>query len=142
MDSTTTIPGQLFESIDSVAIATDLDGLVTHWNAAAARYHGFAGTAALGRPIVDLIAKEDRRTADTIGHSVKSQGRWDGEIELSWSDGRTFLAYVQVVVLRGVNGQPTGYAGTAGIPREPGIGDAQGYFIGWPTPIGVAAGSV
>ena len=49
----------------AAVIATDLDGVITHWSATAQRLYGWSGEEAIGLPILDfMVALGDRRLAE------------------------------------------------------------------------------
>jgi PAS domain S-box-containing protein len=50
---------------EAAVIATDLDGVITHWNAGAQRLYGWSGTETIGMQFLDLlVSPHDRATAE------------------------------------------------------------------------------
>jgi PAS domain S-box-containing protein len=106
-------PG-LLDSVAAIVVATDLRGLVTHWNAEAERAYGRSWIAAVGRPIAEVaLGAAHARTAEPIMATVREAGRWRGELGLPRRDGSTFPASVTISTFAGADGRAAGYIGTA-----------------------------
>ena len=96
----------------AAVIATDLDGVITHWNAGAQRLYGWSGTETIGLQFLDLlVAPDDRRTAEANMESIRRTGGWEGEFDLRCKSGGSLLAYVRCAVIKDDAGRPVGMLG-------------------------------
>jgi PAS domain S-box-containing protein len=97
---------------DAAVIATDLDGIITHWSAGAQRLYGWTSGEAIGRPFLELmVAPHDWATAEENIDSIQRTGGWDGEFDLHHKDGGSVLAYVRCAVIKDDAGRPVGMLG-------------------------------
>ena len=81
----------MLAAVGQAITARDLDGIVIHWNPAAAALFGFTAEEMLGRRIGDLMSPapghEDRaREAGQAHHEARS---WSGMVVMDTKDGRT-----------------------------------------------------
>ncbi len=84
---------QLSQAAGVAMVATDLDGTVTFWNAAAEQLYGWPRDQALGRSIVELdVAPGATSNADEIMTQVRSGDTWTGEVVVARRDGTAFPA--------------------------------------------------
>jgi PAS domain S-box-containing protein len=98
--------------LDAAVIATDLDGIVKAWNAAAERLYGWTAGDVIGRPITSItVGPDDIEVAERIMESVRSSGAWEGEFWVTRDDGDRFVAYVRDVVVADDDGRPFGLVG-------------------------------
>ena len=96
----------------AAVIATDLDGVITHWSAAAQRLYGWTGEEAIGNPLLDLlVAPGDRPAAAENMESVRRTGDWEGEFDLRRKGGGSVLAYVHSTVIKDDAGRLVGVLG-------------------------------
>lgn len=97
---------------EAAVIATDLEGVITHWNAGAQRLYGWSGTETIGSQFLDLlVAPGDRSTAERNMESILQTGGWEGEFDLRRKDGGSMLAYVRVAVIKDDAGRLVGMLG-------------------------------
>jgi len=97
---------------EAAVIATDLEGVITHWNAGAQRLYGWSGTETIGMQFLDLlVAPGDRSVAEENMESILRTGGWEGEFDLRRKDGGSMLAYVRVAVIKDDAGRPVGMLG-------------------------------
>jgi PAS domain S-box-containing protein len=97
---------------EAAVIATDLDGVITHWNAGAQRLYGWSGTETIGMPFIELlVAPNDRMTAEANMESIRRSGGWEGEFDLRCKSGGSLLAYVRVTVMKDDAGRLVGMLG-------------------------------
>jgi diguanylate cyclase (GGDEF)-like protein/PAS domain S-box-containing protein len=89
----------LLASVSDAVLATDLDGVITGWNPAAADLYHILGPEALGRHVSDVLGRESITDA---GH-VRA-----GEVEHVRADGSGVSVRVAVAPLRDEVGQPCG----------------------------------
>jgi PAS domain S-box-containing protein len=99
---------RLLDAVDAAVIATDPEGLVTHWNAAAERMYGWTFEEARGRPLLTLAAGSDGVRADEIMNAYIETGRWEGEYECPHRDGSRIDAYVRLAAVRDADDDPAG----------------------------------
>jgi anti-anti-sigma factor len=93
-------------------IATDLDGIVTHWNRDAQTLYGYAAEDVLGRPITNVtVAPLHDRDAHKIMETIRTQGRWQGPFEVVRVDGSTFRAWVRDILVIDNEERPRGVLG-------------------------------
>jgi PAS domain S-box-containing protein len=93
----------------AAVIATDLDGVITHWNAGAQRLYGWSGTETIGLPFLELlVAPGDRRTAEANMESIRRTG--------------SLLTYTRCAVIKDDAGRLVGMLGlsmdAAAPPRQ------------------------
>ncbi len=99
---------RLLDAVDAAVIATDLEGLVTHWNAAAERMYGWTFDEAHGKPILTMAAGPDDERADEILNSFIEKGGWEGVYECPHRDGSRIDAYVRLAAVQDPEGDPAG----------------------------------
>lgn len=93
-------------------IATDLDGIVTHWNRDAELLYGYAPDVALGRPIGSVtVAPLHGHDASKIMEAIRTHGRWQGPFEVMRADGNTFRAWVRDILVTDDEQRPRGVLG-------------------------------
>ena len=96
----------------AAVIATDLEGVITHWNTGAQRLYGWSGAETIGRQFLDLLVTPDQRgTAEANMESIRQNGGWEGEFDLRRKSGGNLLAYVRVAVIKDDAGRPVGMLG-------------------------------
>jgi PAS domain S-box-containing protein len=103
-----TMRSRLLDAVDAAVIATDQEGLVTHWNAAAERMYGWTVDEARGKPLLALAAGSDGERADDIMNAFIESGTWEGEYECPHRDGSRIDAYVRLAAVQDPDGDPAG----------------------------------
>jgi PAS domain S-box-containing protein len=103
-----TMRSRLLDAVDAAVIATDPEGLVTHWNAAAERMYGWTFDEARGKPLLTLAVGADGERADEIMNAFIETGRWEGEYECPHRDGSRIDAYVRLAAVQDPDGDPAG----------------------------------
>jgi PAS domain S-box-containing protein len=107
--------GELEEQLvhgTAAVIATDLDGVITHWSIGAQRLYGWSGEEAIGRPFLELmVAPSDWATAEQNMESIQRNGGWEGEFDLHRKGGASVLAYVRCALVKDDAGRPVGMLG-------------------------------
>ena len=104
----------LLEHVQNAVIATDPEGRITYWNAAAERMYGWAAAEVVGRPVAEVtVPITGRVAADEIMETLTRTGMWQGEFEVQRRDGSTFEALVTNALLRDENGDPMGIVGVS-----------------------------
>jgi PAS domain S-box-containing protein len=107
-DRELTMRSRLLDAVDAAVIATDREGLVTHWNAAAERMYGWTFGEARGKPLLTLAAGSDGERADAIMNAFVATGKWEGEYECPHRDGSRIEAYVRLAAVQDSDGDPAG----------------------------------
>ncbi len=104
----------LLEQVQAAVIATDMRGLVTHWNEYAERLYGWTREEALGRNIAELtISPEGLELAEEIMERLRAGEAWEGEFVVRRKDGSEFLAYVTDSLIRDSEGRAVGIVGVS-----------------------------
>ncbi len=99
---------RLLDAVDAAVIATDAEGRVTHWNAAAERMYGWSFGEARGRPLLELAVGADEGRADEIMNSFIETGQWEGEYECPNRDGSKIDAFVRLAAVQDADDNPAG----------------------------------
>jgi PAS domain S-box-containing protein len=100
---------RLLDAVDASVIASDLNGLVTHWNDGAARLYGWSAEEAVGQDVNALVVGErDVPASSEVRHATATHGNWEAEVEVQDKAGATFPVYVRSAVLLGDRGNPIG----------------------------------
>jgi PAS domain S-box-containing protein len=96
----------------AAVIATDLDGVITHWSAGAERLYGWTGEEAIGQPILGLlVARRNHPVGEQVIDSIRQTGSWVGEFEVRCKDGGIVLAYVRGALVKDDAGRSVGILG-------------------------------
>ena len=105
---------------DAAVIATDLDGVITHWSAGAQRLYGWSGDEAIGRPFLELmVAPRDWAMAEENMASIQRTGGWEGEFDLHRKGGASMLAFVRCALVKDDAGRAVGMLGLSMDVSEP-----------------------
>ncbi len=105
---------QLLEQVPAAVIATDLDGLVTHWNRRAEEIYGWSSDEVLGRNIQELtVGPTEAEVAADIMSRLRSGESWEGEFLATRRDGSRFPAYVVDSLVHDAQGRPLGIVGVS-----------------------------
>jgi len=103
----------ILNCIRDAVIMTDLNGVVTYWNAAATALFGWRPEEVLGRPYIDRYPPERRDwIAAQIGERALGMD-WDGEYEDLRKDGSTVWIRSLVRRVEGPDGQLAGILGVS-----------------------------
>jgi PAS domain S-box-containing protein len=96
----------------AAVIATDLDGVITHWSAGAERLYGWTGKDAIGQPILDLlVARRNHQVGEQVIDAIRRTGSWVGEFDVRCKDGGIVLAYVRGALVKDDAGRSVGILG-------------------------------
>jgi PAS domain S-box-containing protein len=105
---------RLLSSLGHAVIATDLDGRIVHWNAAAEGLYGWTAEEILGRDIADVTVSEvGKEHGDDIMQSLREGRPWSGGFTVVRKDGSTFSALVTDVGVRTDDGRLVGIVGVS-----------------------------
>jgi two-component system, cell cycle sensor histidine kinase and response regulator CckA len=106
---------KLLDQVDAAVVATDLEGIVTHWNQGATRMLGWNAKYALGRRAEELEAFGPRSAATLpeVRQRVARGENYDTELRLTRRDGSRFDAYLTATPVRDDDGELLGMVGVA-----------------------------
>jgi two-component system, cell cycle sensor histidine kinase and response regulator CckA len=106
---------KLLDQVDAAVVATDLDGIVTHWNQGATRLLGWNAEYALGKRAEELEAFGPRSAATLpdVRQRVALGHNYDTELRLTRRDGSRFDAYLTATPVRDDGGELLGMVGVA-----------------------------
>jgi PAS domain S-box-containing protein len=76
----------IFDLVQHSIVLCDRGGCVTQWNKASEQIYGWSQTAALGKPLHDLL-KTRRETAPLIEHGLRESGSWESDVERRAANG-------------------------------------------------------
>ncbi len=100
-----------FQHVFDAVVVTDLDGIITDWNAGAEDLYGWSRDEAVGQPVSILHIKDELdRTAEVLA-AVEKDGKWTGEIKMLHREGTLGWIESIVVPLLDDDGQPCGALG-------------------------------
>jgi PAS domain S-box-containing protein len=102
----------LLDEVDVSVIATDPEGLVTHWNRGAEHLYGWARVEAMGRSAAELIVPAGGEPAEESAAKLRRDGHWEGAFTACRKDGSTFPASVRDRLILDARGL---VAGTIGV---------------------------
>lgn len=98
----------VFESSIAANSTADLDGIITHANAAFLTLWGYnAKQDVVGRPLSDFLAREDE--AVTMIDALNETGEWEGDVIGLRKDGTTFISSGHATVILDESGNRLGY---------------------------------
>jgi PAS domain S-box-containing protein len=110
----------------AAVIATDLDGVITHWSAGAQRLYGWTGQEAIGRPFLELmVAPRDWEMAERNMESIQRNGGWEGDFDLHRKGGASVPAYVRCALVKDDAGRAVGMLGLSMDTSAPAPGDGR-----------------
>ncbi len=87
--------GRLLEVVREAVIVTDLEAVITYWNAAAERIYGWRAEEVVGRNVVDVVVDPAGRDEATAIMRELRAGRFTSrELDLMRRDGTVFHAHI------------------------------------------------
>jgi len=119
---------QLLDQIGQAVVATDPNGVVQYWNAAAQAMFGWSAEEALGRPLPEVMpleaasdpaeglsdpAETASGAADAAWEPGPATQAWSGEVATRRRDGTRLLAYITLSTLRDPAGNAIGRVGVS-----------------------------
>jgi PAS domain S-box-containing protein len=103
---------ELLVTGDAGVVATDLDGVITHWTAGAERLYGWTAAEAIGQPVLTLLVAPDNRSlAQANLDTIRSTGNGEGKFDLQTKDGGIVAAYVCGTLIKDDAGRSVGVLG-------------------------------
>lgn len=96
---------EILEHISQCVITTDLDGIVTYWNAASERIFGYSREEMLGQPLVKIYPSivEDQFREDL--ETIKRNGQVEGKRKSITKDGRVIWIDVHAMPFENEKGE-------------------------------------
>jgi len=98
----------LLDEVDVAVVATDLNGLITHWNRGAEQLYGWTVAEAIGQVGTHLLTPPGTDTTCQYVQELLTHGRAGQQLTLSRKDGSTFPASVRGRVMLDEKQEPTG----------------------------------
>jgi PAS domain S-box-containing protein len=93
---------------DEALIATDEQGTIYEWSAAAERLFGYSATDVLGRPFSAIVSLPD--THDDLSRAI--------DVSARRKDGGSMAMSLSIAPIRGAHGEPAGAVYVARDPRQ------------------------
>ncbi|HEX8490726.1 MAG TPA: PAS domain-containing protein, partial [Chthoniobacterales bacterium] len=84
---------ELLEFASDAIIVTDAEGVITYWNSGASRIYGWESTDALGQNLHALLRTEFPSDAPDPKSAVKTESRWEGEVQQTRRDGIRIVVF-------------------------------------------------
>jgi PAS domain S-box-containing protein len=89
------VPEQLLAAIGQAVIATDLQGRIVYWNAAAESLYGWPAAEVLGRDVADVtVPQMSQEMAADVMSALRDGTTWSGGFLVQRRDGSVFPALV------------------------------------------------
>ena len=108
-----TIRAGLLDAVDAAVVAADLEGLVTHWNAAAERLYGWDAAVVLGRPLLSFAMGANKEEGERIANAFIAAGHWEGDYEIPHRDGSSVTSSLHLSAMLDADGDPAGVVGVS-----------------------------
>jgi PAS domain S-box-containing protein len=103
---------RIIDQIHDAVITTDLEGVVTSWNAGAERLSGYAAEEAVGHPIAFVYPPEEQNfLRDQVIRPLLEKGLHETEVRMRAKDGRNLIAHLSLSLLYDESGAPRGMVG-------------------------------
>ena len=99
---------QLINLSHDAVIVAGPDRVITGWNGGAAEMYGFPEADAVGKVTHNLLQTRDHLSSAEIDAALTREGRWDGELIHTASDGREIVTESRQILLRDPDGTPSG----------------------------------
>ncbi|HSM45154.1 MAG TPA: PAS domain S-box protein, partial [Acidimicrobiia bacterium] len=105
-----TFQASILDQVQNAVIATDNEGHIVYWNAAAGQIYGWKADEVMGERVLSVVVPESS-TAGTLEviDEAREKGGWSGELELKRKDGLEFSAHVNGVPVTDEAGEPSGF---------------------------------
>jgi diguanylate cyclase (GGDEF)-like protein/PAS domain S-box-containing protein len=108
------LQARLLDEVQHAVAVADARGKVTYWNRAAEQMFGWRANEVSGTPLLSLnLMGNEPETMSDIRDTLKSGGRWAGEVELRRRDGSRLTALVGNSALLAPGGRMRGFIAVA-----------------------------
>lgn len=105
---------RLLDTLGQAVIATDLDGVIRYWNAAAERLYGWTAVEVAGRNIVDVtVPQMSQEMAADVMTALRAGESWSGGFAVQRRDGSVFSALVTDAGVHAEDGALVGIVGVS-----------------------------
>ena len=99
----------LLENISDAIIATNLNGLITNWNAAAEELYGWKSSEILGLTVAEILQPEYvGTTPEQVQIELEQKGSWKGEVVHYRNDGAPLNILSSLAQLKDASGKIIG----------------------------------
>ena len=98
----------LLDALDEPLIATDRDGTITYWNAAAVDLLGWRPAETVGSLLENFLPQQEEDAAH-VAQVMAGGGRWVGVWKGQRKDGSTLHAHIVASPVTGADGVVTGH---------------------------------
>lgn len=87
-----------FDHLFDAVVVTDMQGMITDWNAGSEALYGYSKQEAIGQPVSILHVPEDVEyiTAEVMS-AIEQHGRWTGEIRMLHKEGE--IGWIESICL-------------------------------------------
>lgn len=103
---------ELLKNIGESVIATDIEGKITYWNAAAEALYGWTAEEATGAMITEIIvSNQHQEEAQKIFDGLAKGERWSGQFAVRHKDGTLFDVHVTDIPVFDDQGSISGVIG-------------------------------
>src|SRR4051794_4897706 len=86
---------RLLDAVGQAVIATDANGIVVYWNAAAQRLYGWTSAEAVGTPVEQLVVPEATAAqAAAVMGNLRNGESWSGVFWVKRRAGTSFPVFV------------------------------------------------
>jgi hypothetical protein len=87
-------------------VVRDLDNRIRYWSRGAERLYGWTAEEVIGRPVQELIYREDLSQLARANEIVIEKGEWNGELRHITKDGREVIVEGHWTLVRDEEGNP------------------------------------
>jgi PAS domain S-box-containing protein len=99
---------RLIDLSHDAVITADGNRVITGWNSGAQEMYGWTEKEAVGQTMHELLHTSSPTTLAEVDRILAQEGRWDGELDHTRSDGRQIAVESRQVLQRDEAGRPAG----------------------------------
>ena len=96
----------LLDQSHEAIVVRDLDNRIRYWGRGDERLYGWTAEEVIGRPVQELIYRENLSQLEEATRIVIEKGAWDGEIRQFTKDGREVIVEGHWTLVRDAEGNP------------------------------------
>ncbi len=96
----------LLDQSHEAIVVRDLDNRIRYWSRGAERLYGWTAEETIGRPVQELIYREDLSRLADATRIVVEKGAWDGELRHITKGGREVIVEGHWTLVRDAEGKP------------------------------------